>query len=92
MDVVSNYAVPVIARKMGIIGIYRKKFADNGVEIRPMIAGDMGKQPIFKKYAGKSKNQKNAEYIHNNSFYFGNDPELTGKELNLLKRLLEKRN
>lgn len=92
MDVVSNFAIPVIAKKEGIIDVYRKKFIKNNVEIRPMIAGNMARQPFFKKYVGKQINQKNAEYIHNNSFYFGNDPELTDNELYLLKKLIEKRN
>ncbi len=91
MNVVSNFAIPVIAKKEGVIDVYRKKFIKNNVEIRPMIAGNMARQPFFKKYVGKQINQKNAEYIHNNSFYFGNDPELTDSELYLLKKLIEKR-
>lgn len=92
MDVVSNFAIPVITKKEGIIDVYRNKFVKNNVEIRPMIAGNMAEQPFFKKYVGKSRNQENAKYIHNNSFYFGNDPELTDGELYFLRELIKKRN
>ena len=90
MDVVSNFAVPVILRDEKLLGHYMKKFSEAEVEIRPMIAGNMARQPFFRKYVSNPGNQPNAEFIHTHSFYFGNNPELTDQELNVLKKLLEK--
>ena len=88
MDLVSSFAMPVIIRDASLVDFYKKKFTDAEVEIRPMIAGNMARQPFYRKYVGNPGNQPNAEFIHKNSFYFPNNPELTIEELELLSRLL----
>lgn len=88
MQLVSNFAIPVIVRDSSRLPVYMKKFNDGNVEFRPMIAGSMARQPFFRKYVGNPGAQPNAEYIHRNSFYFGNNPELTEPELDLLSNLL----
>jgi len=89
MDIISSFAIPVIARDKETVEYYKKKFFDNDIEIRPMIAGNMARHPFFRKYVGNPGNQPNAEFIHNHSFYFGNNPELTQEELNLFVELLK---
>lgn len=55
------------------------------LEIRPIVGGDMTQQPFFKKYTNDpSYISANAKLIHENGFYFGNNPELTDKELNTI--------
>jgi len=88
MDIVSNFAVPIILHNEKLLSSYMEKFNKNEVEIRPMIAGNMARQPFFRKYISNPGIQPNAEFIHTHSFYFGNNPELTDQELNLLKGLL----
>jgi len=88
MDVVSNFAIPVILKDQSLVADYKKKFVDAEVEIRPMIAGNMARQPFYRKYVSNPGNQPNAEFVHAHSFYFGNNPELTEAELNLLSELL----
>jgi len=85
IDVVSNFAVPVICRSEKI----RDKLValcDGIVEIRPIVGGDMTSQPFFKKYVNRSDNFKNtnARLIHDQGLYFGNNPELTIKEMDLI--------
>lgn len=89
MDVLSSFAMPVIILDNSLVDFYKKKFTDAEVEIRPMIAGNMARQPFYRKYVGNPGNQPNAEFIHRNSFYFGNNPELTIDEIELLSSLLE---
>jgi len=88
MDVVSSFAIPVILKDQQLADHYKEKFINADVEIRPMIAGNMARQPFYKKYVSNPGNQPNAEFIHSHSFYFGNNPELTGVELSLLENLL----
>ncbi len=88
MDVVSSFAMPVIVKETGLVDFYKKKFISAKVEIRPMIAGNMARQPFYQKYVGNPGNQPNAEFIHKSSFYFGNNPELTPGEMELLCNLL----
>jgi CDP-6-deoxy-D-xylo-4-hexulose-3-dehydrase len=90
MSLVSSFAIPIIIQDLSLVVSYKKRFIDAEVEIRPMIAGNMARQPFYRKYVGNPGNQQNAEFIHRNSFYFGNNPELTSDEIELLSRLLER--
>jgi dTDP-4-amino-4,6-dideoxygalactose transaminase len=50
----------------------------------------MTKQPFYKKHVAVKTKNKNAEFIHQNGFYFPNNPELTSKEIATLINLLKK--
>jgi CDP-6-deoxy-D-xylo-4-hexulose-3-dehydrase len=89
MELVSSFAIPVILKDSAKYEQYIKKFESSQVEIRPMIAGSMARQPFYRKYIGNPGSQPNAEFIHKNSFYFGNNPELTEDELKTLCQLLK---
>lgn len=90
MDLISNFAMPVVCKSQELCEKYKQKFIDAEVEIRPIIAGDMTKQPFYKKYVKDAGKCENADFIHKNGFYFANNPELTENELNLLCSLLRK--
>ena len=81
MSIVSSFAIPIITKSKELQVIYRNKFTKAEIEIRPMIAGNMSSQPFFKKYIRNNTLLPNAEFIHNNSFYCGNNPDMTKKEL-----------
>ncbi|MCL4359696.1 DegT/DnrJ/EryC1/StrS aminotransferase family protein [Patescibacteria group bacterium] len=89
LDVVSNFAVPVICRTKTIRDELVKK-CDGIVEIRPIVGGDMTAQPFFKKHADgglDSWKSSNARLIHEQGLYFGNNPELTKKEMDTIIKL-----
>lgn len=90
MDVVSNFAMPVICKDEDGFRKYRRKFEEAEVEIRPIIAGNMAKQPFYKKHVRDGSFCPNADFIHRNGFYFPNNPELTEEETLLLSELLSK--
>lgn len=90
MDLISNFAMPLICKNKKLYLKYRNKFSKAGVEIRPIIAGDISRQPFLKKYYKTNEKLPNAYFVHQNGFYFPNNPELTEKELNLLCNLLKK--
>jgi CDP-6-deoxy-D-xylo-4-hexulose-3-dehydrase len=90
MDLVSNFAVPVVSKTAELGAAYRKKFADAGVEIRPIIAGNMTHQPFYRNHVDHSPPLPNSDTIHTNGFYFGNHAELTKSELDLLANLLDR--
>jgi CDP-6-deoxy-D-xylo-4-hexulose-3-dehydrase len=90
MDVISNFAMPVICNDTQTFGRYKNRFESHGVEIRPIIAGDMSRQPFFSKwFGGLSNSCRNARKVHDTGFYFGNNPDLTAQEVELLCRLLK---
>lgn len=89
MDIVSNFAMPVICKTPVLAQKYKQRFIDAGAEVRPIIAGDMTSQPFYKKYSKIKSHLPNSEYIHKNGFYFGNNPEMTAEEIETLCSLLK---
>jgi len=92
MSLVSNFTVPLIFKSHELYLKYRDRYMVNNVEIRPIIAGNMAKQPFYKKYVTGASgiSHKNSDYIHDNGFYFANNPELTDEERHILRTLLER--
>ena len=89
MDIVSNFAMPIICKTPELVEKYRAKFAAADVEIRPVIAGNMTKQPFYQKYVSDAAPRPNSDLVHENGFYFGNNHEMTTEEIDLLCSLLE---
>lgn len=92
IDFLSNFAVPVICRSREIRDQLVEK-CRNKVEIRPIVGGDMRLQPFFKKYVPEMINMfqgSNARFVHEQGLYFGNNPELTKKEMDQIVRLFTK--
>jgi len=84
MSLVSNFAVPLILKSKKARQVLIKKCAKK-VEVRPVVGGDMTKQPFFGKYFQSLKYScPNASLIHNQGFYFGNNPDLAKAELDEL--------
>lgn len=90
MDIVSNFAMPLIFKDREAFFYYKKLFEENNVEIRPIIGGDMSKQPFFKKYVKGNIKLPNTSFISENGFYFGNNPEMTPENLEFIVKLLRK--
>jgi CDP-6-deoxy-D-xylo-4-hexulose-3-dehydrase len=84
MDTVSNFAFPVICRTKLIQNKLITVCAGK-VEVRPVIGGNMTRQPFFKKYVKDAPPSPNADIVHDLGLYFGNNPELTSQELKTLK-------
>jgi len=81
IDLLSNFAVPVICKTQKIRNELVDKCKDK-VEIRPIVGGDMALQPFFKKYVNNFTGENlNAKIIHEQGLYFGNNPDLTKKEM-----------
>jgi len=80
IDTLSNFAFPVICKSKKIRDELVSK-CDSKIELRPIVGGDMTKQPFFSKYEKRFiLTKSNARLIHEQGLYFGNNPELTEKE------------
>jgi len=90
MDIVSNFGMPLVFKSKKLFEEYKKKFIDNNIEIRPIIAGNIAEQPFMKDKKCFKTNLKNSEYISENGFYFGNNPEMTEEEISRITNLLIK--
>jgi CDP-4-dehydro-6-deoxyglucose reductase, E1 len=61
----------------------------NGVEVRPIVAGNFTLNPVIKFLNHRiCGSLGNSTYIHDNGFFVGNHSMDNSKEINLLKRLL----
>lgn len=89
IDFVSNFAVPIICKSREIRDSLVEKCKDK-IEIRPIVGGDMVSQPFFQKYLPELKktfNNTNAKLIHEQGLYFGNNPDLTEKEIQTIIKI-----
>jgi CDP-6-deoxy-D-xylo-4-hexulose-3-dehydrase len=86
----STFAIPVVCKTKEIKNFYIDKFIAAGIEIRPMIAGNIQKQPFYTKYVKNNFDLINTDLIHDCGFYCGNYPELKDNELDIIKNCLTK--
>jgi CDP-6-deoxy-D-xylo-4-hexulose-3-dehydrase len=86
----SAFAIPVVCKTEELRKHYINEFSGAGIEIRPMIAGNMIKQPFYSKYVDSKFDLPNTDLIHSNGFYCGNYPELTETELQIMESCLIK--
>lgn len=83
---ISNFAFPIVNRNKNKIV---EELQKNNIEVRPLIAGDMSKKPMwFEKYGHQSL--PNCELINNYGFYIPNHQDLTCDEINFICEIINK--
>jgi len=90
LEVLSCFSFPVLCRTRALRDTYLAQFSGAGVEIRPMIAGNIQNQPFYAKYAERRFDLPGTDFIDACGFYCGNYPELTDADLEVLASCLEK--
>ena len=88
MERPAPFAFPVVCRTPELRDHYLKQFSGAGVEVRPMIAGNIARQPFYKRYDPTPYELPGAEMLHECGFYCGNYPELSSRDLNTLSSCL----
>ena len=69
----------------------KKEFDKNGIEHRPIIGGNLLRQPFLKNYNIDTQKEKlNVDFVHDNGVYLGNNHFIGDKEIKLLEFILEK--
>lgn len=83
-DFVSNFAYPIVCgKRIEII----KKLIDNHIEVRPLIAGDMSKKPMWINNFDEV-NLPNCQIINEYGFYIPNHQGLTDNEIKLISEII----
>lgn len=86
----SNFCFPLICKSKELADKIRGLFDEVGIEHRPIISGNLLKQPFLSEYQiTTQKDNLNVDYIHTNGIYLGNNQFVGDKELSLLKSVLE---
>ncbi len=88
MSIISAFSFPVIAKTTEYSERIKTICKDHAVEIRPMIAGNIGLQPFYYQYSGKKQRLPIVDHIHHCGFYFSNSPELDDQEISILEKIL----
>lgn len=66
-----------------------KKLSSNGVELRPIVAGNFLRNPVIKHLKHISSECPNADILHDRGFFIGNDIQDLEENLVEVKKLLE---
>ena len=82
MDIISAFAIPIVCKSEKERDELVKK-CKGKIEIRPIVGGNIVNQPFYNKYA-KLINTPNADIIHKQGLYCGNNPEMTNKEIKII--------
>lgn len=90
IKVLSTFAFPVVCKSPELREKYLSQFSGAGIEIRPMIAGNIQRQPFYKKYVKQMSKLEGTDFLHDNGFYCGNYPELTSSDLETISSCLFK--
>jgi CDP-6-deoxy-D-xylo-4-hexulose-3-dehydrase len=90
INVLSTFAFPILCKTTELKEHYQSRFAGAGIEIRPMIAGNIQRQPFYHKYVSEKYSLPETDFIHDCGFYCGNYPELTETDLEIITSCLYK--
>lgn len=86
---VSSFSLPFLFRNKGRMEEFHKLLNKNGIESRPIISGNLLRQPFLKQYYNPN-DFSNADFLHNNGCYVGNNQFVDDERLNYLSNLLNK--
>jgi CDP-4-dehydro-6-deoxyglucose reductase, E1 len=86
----SNFCFPFIAKEKETISKLKLAFDNNNVEHRPVIGGNLLRQPFLKGYDfGATKETYTADLINDHGLYIGNSQFVGDEHLNLLSNILK---
>ena len=67
----------------------KQVFSDNGVEHRPIVGGNLLRQPFLKGYKfGVPKKNSNVDLLNDNGVYIGNSHFVTASDMDWLAQTL----
>jgi CDP-6-deoxy-D-xylo-4-hexulose-3-dehydrase len=89
-DGISSFCFPLVFHKSENALRFKNLCEIYGVEHRPIIGGNLLKQPYLKQYKIVScKKNLDVDIIHNNGVYLGNNHFVGRRELNILNDILK---
>lgn len=89
-DQCSNFCFPLICKTKDTADKLKKQFDNNGIEHRPIIGGNLLKQPFLKKEnITTQKEILNVDIVHNNGIYLGNNQFVGNSEIDLLEKIIK---
>ena len=85
----SNFALPFICKTPELAKKMKEVLSANGVEHRPIVGGNLLRQPFLKGHKfGTPKKEYNVDLLNDNGVYIGNSHFVTGNDMDWLARTL----
>jgi CDP-6-deoxy-D-xylo-4-hexulose-3-dehydrase len=84
---VSSFAFAFLFKDRAKKAAFQKTIGAAGIESRPLIGGNLMRQPFLRKYYHPAE-FPNADFLHENSFYIGNHQFVTDDRLDALEGLM----
>ena len=87
----SNYAFPFICKTLEIKNKLIESFDHYHIEHRPIVSGNLLKQPFLSDYKfGVKKSKYNVDIVHDNGVYIGNSQFVSDNHINVLSNIINK--
>ena len=85
---ISSFCFPFIFKDKRDKDKLQKILTENDIESRPIIGANLLRQPCFHQY-GKYEEFPNAEIVHKNGFYIGNNQFVNEERLTILNKIIK---
>jgi CDP-6-deoxy-D-xylo-4-hexulose-3-dehydrase len=87
---ISAFAIPILCKTPELRKKYVCNFIGAGIECRPMVGGNITKQPFYQKKYIHWQNYPGADFLDTCAFYCGNSPDYTTDELLTITKAMMK--
>jgi CDP-4-dehydro-6-deoxyglucose reductase, E1 len=89
----SSFCLPFICKNKSIMIKMKEIFTKFGIEYRPVVSGNLLRQPFLKNYSlDNDKKISTADIINDQGVYIGNNHFITDKDMDFLESILENMN
>jgi len=90
----SSFCLPFVCKTRTVRNRLVSLFAAYGIEYRPIVGGNLLRQPYLTGYklsrpVGKEQEKSNVDILHDNGLYIGNNQFVGNSEFKLLENLLD---
>lgn len=85
----SSFSFPFVAKDKRTYFLLKEEFEKAGIEIRPIVGGNLLKQPFLKDYQ-LGLDDPIVDTLHENGIYIGNNHFVSNKEFSILEETLAK--
>ena len=84
---ISSFVLPFLFRQRERKQSFQELIQAAGIESRPLIGGNLLRQPFLSQHYDPT-GYPNADFLHNNAFYIGNNQFVNDKRLDVLNELM----
>jgi CDP-6-deoxy-D-xylo-4-hexulose-3-dehydrase len=84
----SSFCFPFICKSPKIMRYMKESFATYGIEYRPVVSGNLLRQPFLKGYSIEGKGPFNVDIVHDQGVYIGNSHFVTEDDMKFLGKVV----